>query len=439
MYKIIRKYLRLFIALTQQYLLYYYYKYFVFNALTGSSEEKPRVLFGPCPIINNKYWANALRSKGYKADSITSVIPSVNNNQPFDLLIEELIPIQGKRTNWSLTKQKLQLFAHILREYDIFVMAFRFNYFDNTFFYKKEAGLLHKYRKKIIIIPYGSDYYRYSKVIDHSLKHNLMIDVPAEIFNEKKIQERVDYWNAFADAVIMGIMLDDATRWDCLPVSFLCIDMSSWHQTKKRQLANGHDSEVKIVHTPNHRGFKGTEFIVKAIRELKEEGLKIDFTLIEKMPNEDVRKILTAEADILVEQIIFTGYALSGIEGLAAGLTVLSNLENKDLTDIFRRYSYLNECPIVSSSPETIKDNLRLLITQPDLRQQLGKAGRKYAEKYHSYHAFASLFSEIEKKIWKGDPSADPMKFFNPQNPLSYNTTKERVQHPLINNQIFVQ
>lgn len=436
MYKRISYYFQLITSLIQQYLLYYYYRCFIFNTVISSVESKPRILFGPCPIINNKYWALSLKSKGYKADSITTAIPSINTRDDFDLLIDELFPINGIRNTWNITKQKLQLFAYILKEYDIFVMAFRFNYFDDTIFYKKEAGLFRRYGKKVIIIPYGSDYYRYSKVIDHSLKHNLMINVPGEIFNEKKIQERVDYWTSYADAIIMSQMIDDASRWDCLPVNCLCIDSGLWHKSGRSQNADGINHPVQIVHTPNHRGFKGTEFIISAVRELKEEGLKIEFILIEKMPNEEVRNILTSKADILVEQIIFTGYALSGIEGMAAGLTVLSNFENKDIMNLFRRYSYLNECPIVSTSPETIKENLRLLITNPSLRQQLGQAGRKYVEKYHSYHTFASMFAEIEKKIWKGDTTADPMNFFNPQNPSSYNNQSERIHHPLSNSRI---
>lgn len=436
MFTRIRVTIQSYIESLQQYFLYYFYRCFVFDAVTNKQDEKPRLLFGPCPIINNKYWALALRSKGYKAHSITCAVPLINTRADFDLLIDELIPIKGKRNVWNLTKQKLMLFNYILKEYDVFVMAFRFNYFENTVFSKKEAGLLHKFGKKIVIIPYGSDFYMYSKVIDPSLRHNLMINVPDEIFKEKRIEKKVEYWVQYADSIIMATMIDGACRWDALPVNTLCIDLDKWSVTTKKQTSDGINSPVTIVHTPNHRGFKGTEFIVKAIKELKEEGLKIDFILIEKMLNEEVRTILTTQADILVEQIVYSGYALSGIEGMAAGLTVFSNLENDNILNLFRRYSYLNECPIVSTSPETIKENLRMLITQPELRQKIGIASREYAEKYHSYHMFASLFGEIEKKIWKNDTSADAMNFFNPQNASSYNNTIPIIEHPLKRNQV---
>ena len=65
-------------------------------------------------------------------------------------------------------------------------------------------------------------------------------------------------------------------------------------------------------------------------------------------------KILQDETDILVEQIIFTGHALNGLEGMACGLPVLSNLEDESYTRHLRRWSYLDECPIVSTCPENL-------------------------------------------------------------------------------------
>lgn len=422
-----------------EFLLFQYYKRFIFKPQTLSSEERPRILFGPCPIINNKYWANALKSKGYKADSITTMIPKNNTREDFDILIDELSPIQGERDHWKLIRQKLRVFNYVLKEYDMFLMAFRFNYFDGTRFADTESELLKKHGKKVVIIPYGSDYYKYSKIIDQSLKHNLMINMPDEIYNEEKITERVKYWTYNADFMIMGAMLDDAARWDMLPVSPLCINMNEWQRKNELSMADGIDDPVTIVHSPNHRGFKGSEFIIQAVEELKTEGLKIDFVLLEKVPNQEVKRVLTSEADILVEQIIFTGFGLNGLEGLASGIPVLSNWEHQEISAVFRRYSSLNECPILSTSPETIKENLRYLITNPTLRKELGDANRKYAEKYNSYAAFTALFEQIEKKIWREEKDADPMNFFNFAYPNSYNRRLPLIEHPLISNKIQLQ
>jgi len=191
---------------------------------------------------------------------------------------------------------------------------------------------------------------------------------------------------------------------------------------------------VKIFHAPNHRGLKGTEFIVEAVNQLVEEGLKVELVLIEKMQNHELLELLRNEADILVDQLLF-GYGLNAIEGMALGLPVVTNLENEEYTRAFRRYSYLNECPAVSGTPESILDVLRVLIAKPDLRKQLGLANRKYAEKYHSEKTATFMFSKIYDKIWN-NASINLMSLFLPLDRSSYNNQSDKIVHPLFENKI---
>ena len=172
------------------------------------------------------------------------------------------------------------------------------------------------------------------------------------------------------------------------------------------------NDEVKIVHTPNHRGFKGTEFLMAAVDTLREEGLKIKLILVENQQNDSV-KTLMSNADILVEQVIYTGYAFSGIEGMCSGLPVLANLENEQYTKVLRRYSFLDECPVLSTSPENLASNLRTLASNPDLRKNLGQAGVKYVKKYHSYSTAVTLFGTIYEKIWD-EKNHDLLNYFHP-------------------------
>jgi hypothetical protein len=137
--------------------------------------------------------------------------------------------------------------------------------------------------------------------------------------------------------------------------------------------------------------------------------------------------------DILAEQFII-GYAFSGIEGMASGLAVMSNLSGEAYTRVFRRYAYLNECPILSTTPETIKDNLRALVTNPHLREQLGRAGRAYVEKYHSYATAHYFFGAIYDRLLHGKP-VDLMNLYHPLK-SAYNQTPAVVSHPLIENRL---
>jgi hypothetical protein len=118
-----------------------------------------------------------------------------------------MFPIEGTKDYKKILLQKLKLMAFVLENFDVVFMSFRFNILSDTAFWDEEAQILKEAGIKIIIIPYGSDFYMYSKVIDQSLKHNLMINVPNEMFKEQDIEAKAYYWRNNADFMMMGVMV----------------------------------------------------------------------------------------------------------------------------------------------------------------------------------------------------------------------------------------
>ncbi|MCS7165990.1 MAG: aminotransferase, partial [Candidatus Calescibacterium sp.] len=170
----------------------------------------------------------------------------------------------------------------------------------------------------------------YSKIKNKNVQNALLINYPEFAKYEKEIEQRVFWWSKHSDIVVTGLMrLDGFPRWDVCTPQFVVIDTNTWKTKKNYSKANGINEPVKVVHSPNHRGLKGTEFLIKTVEELKEEGLKIELILLEKVQNDIVREIMQ-EADILAEQFIIPGYGLNGIEGMASGLPVLANLDDPD-------------------------------------------------------------------------------------------------------------
>jgi hypothetical protein len=230
--------------------------------------------------------------------------------------------------------------------------------------------------------------------------------------------------------VFGGLMMDGLGRWDVLPSSIATVDVGPWRRV--RPYTRG--GRVRVAHAPNHRGFKGTEFIIAAVEQLQAEGLDVELVLLEGYQNDEIRRIFTHDIDVLVDQIIATGYALNAVEGLAAGLPVIANLEDDQLTSVLRRYSYLDECPILSASPETIADRLRALIVSPDLRERLGRAGEAFAAKYHSDEAAAYLYGSIYRRIWNGEDIA-LLDLFHPLKG-AYNRSLPAIEHGLVRNRL---
>jgi glycosyltransferase involved in cell wall biosynthesis len=366
---------------------------------------------------------------GYNSDTFTyDYYSSINKRDDWDILLSE------KYNILPFALRPYIAFIESLFKYDVFVTSFDGFFIGKYLMAYFQSFLLKTAGKKVIVIAYGADSYVYRRIRSVETIHGLLMSYPEAGRQQRRISKIVDYWIDNADVVIPGIMIPDGFgRWDVLMPSNLALDLDVWKTKKRHTDADGMNMPVCIVHAPNHRGFKGTEFIVKTIEILKQEGLLIELRLIEKMQNDKVRQIFHDEADILIEQIIFTGHGLNALEGMASGLPVISNLENEEYLRSIRRWSYFGECPLVSASPENLVDVLRKLITRPELRRQLGQAGRAYVEKYHGLGSAQYLFSNVIDYVYGRKES-----LINLYHPIlgEYPNRSPRIEHPLVNNRI---
>ncbi len=400
----------------------------IFRKLVRKNVKK--VIFGTSPLINNKYWSNALSEINIESETLMRrYYSSINKKENYDKYFDDLIPSIFRKKYINEVAYLFFVWPYIINNAKVFVMPFHGVVFKK-YFWKFEYLLFIINDIKIIVLPYGSDAYMYSRIKEASFQNSLLISYPDAAKNEIQITNKVLFWSKYADITFSGFMgIDGMSRWDIPIFSWLHINTLQWNKENKYSSNDGSNGVVKIMHSPNHRGVKGTEFLIKAIEELQAEGLVIELVLLEKVQNDKIKKLMQ-QVDIFAEQFIGIGYALSGIEAMSSGLPVLSNLDNDSITKMFRRYSFLNECPILSTTPETLKDNLRLLITNPKLRKELGELGRKYAEKYHSYKMAQHMFTHIFRKL-----DGEDIDLMNLYHPLKSEYVKNNyIKTPLVNN-----
>ncbi len=391
---------------------------------------KPRLVWGSTPLINNRYWSRAMRAAGYPSETFTyNFYATINQRADWDRVLDE---------EWSLCPSMFKpmlAFLQSLIDYDVFfVSADGFFIGSSPGLWRLQGLLLRLGGKKVVFVPYGGDAYVYRRVRSTALLHGLLVSYPEAARKQDQIQAHLDYWCRYADACVSTVMgADGFGRWDVLVVSPLSLDLAEWCTSVRQSQADGRNGVVTICHAPNHRGFKGSEFLIEAVQRLQNEGLQVELLLLEKMQNTQVRHVLHESVDILVEQLIVTGHGLNGLEGLASGIPVISNLEDEQYLTPARRWSYFSECPIVSATPENIVDVLRKLVQCPDLRRQLGLAGRKYAEKYHGLDSAQYLFTNVIDYVYGRKES-----LINLYHPLlgEYKNRLPKIQHPLINNRI---
>lgn len=137
-------------------------------------------------------------------------------------------------------------------------------------------------------------------------------------------------------------------------------------------------STVNILHAPTNRETKGTEYIVRAVEELQQEGHSIKFSLVEKTSHGTLMEMVS-RADIVVDQINMEAgwYGVFGCEAMALKKPVCAYIR-EDLED-----EYLPCKPIVNVNPRNITEQLRSLIQNRDLRLELGERGYRYVAEVH--------------------------------------------------------
>ena len=86
-----------------------------------------------------------------------------------------------------------------------------------------------------------------------------------------------------------------------------------------------------IVHAPNHRNLKGTEFLLRAAERLQSRGVAFKLQLVERVAHDEATQIYR-QADIIADQFRGGTYGVFALEGMALGKPVLSYLDQESLT-----------------------------------------------------------------------------------------------------------
>lgn len=136
-------------------------------------------------------------------------------------------------------------------------------------------------------------------------------------------------------------------------------------------------SKIKIVHAPSAPVAKGSNFIIPVIERLQKERNDFDFQLLQNISNKEYQLKL-AEADVLIDQIIWGGYGVASMQAMQAGKVVVAYLWESRLNEIFGR-----ECPVINANPDTLYEKLNEILDSKDL-ESIKHSGLEYYNKLHS-------------------------------------------------------
>ena len=139
------------------------------------------------------------------------------------------------------------------------------------------------------------------------------------------------------------------------------------------------DRDEKVVaHAPSDRGQKGTDLLLAAIDGLRGEGVNVRLDLIEGVSRAEVIE-RTARSDVVVDQLNIGWYGGFAVEAMALARPVLCHILEDEPGD----NPMGAELPIVRTSAETLREDLRSVLGDRERRLRLSAESRAFAERRH--------------------------------------------------------
>jgi glycosyltransferase involved in cell wall biosynthesis len=359
------------------------------TALKKAMKKRPRILWGPTPIINIA--TNAAADAFYGYESHTIVYETYYITKSFTYNLEE--HFKKKQSSLYLP---LAVMLWATWHYDIFQFFFDGGLLGRTEMRRLELPLLRMAGKKIIVSTYGADV-RVQQVTRalgawHACMH-CRFPGTACVCDDAKGHRNVEHVGKYAHTLLSMGDMNEYVPGSRKDIYFWAIDPDRIAFVGQPEA----EEPFIIVHAPNHREYKGTDYLVTVIEELKAEGHEVELLLVEKVSNEKALERYR-KAHIVAEQFIIGWHGYFAVEAMALGKPVVAYIRKPQ--------EYLPadvECPIVSANPDTLRETLLRLMKDRPLREELGKKGRLYVEKVHSFKALGKKMDALYRSLWGAD------------------------------------
>ena len=350
---------------------------------------------GPLPMINNVYHKQALRAYGYSAETFVNDLYHITDE--FD---RKFIPS-------TAIGRRLMNECHFVFLYSIFRYRVLYLYFNGGPLYATPVlwrfePLLYRIAGiRTVVMPYGGDVQHLLQTRNLLYRHAMAKDYPLFRGQQDMIRAKIDIWTRHASHVVSGCdWAEYMYYWDTLMLAHFSIDTERWRPSQAGAAGRDPRRPLRVLHAPNHREIKGTRHFIDAVRRLREEGVAIELTILERVPNSEIRNAI-AETDVVADQLIVGWYAMFALEAMSMGKPVICYLR-EDFLDLYESVGLVEkgEIPIISCRPAEVMETLRRLATMDrDALSERGARGIAFVDKHHSTEAVGRVFDRINRSI----------------------------------------
>jgi len=193
---------------------------------------------------------------------------------------------------------------------------------------------------------------------------------------------------------------------------FYCLDPAVWRpdlQVPPGLRLRYPSATVKLYHAVGNatervaagtrQSLKSTHVYFPLVGQLKAEGKDVELVYFTDVPNGQIR-FYQVQADVVCDMLTIGWFGSTVREAMMLGKPAVCFLRPAWLESVRRDVpGYVEELPVVSATPETVRDVLLELIDDPQRRRELGEQGREFALKWHSAQAAARRFDQIYSEL----------------------------------------
>lgn len=324
----------------------------------------PTVVSGQSVIV-----AKALREAGVEADSL-----QYRRKGPVRYTADIDVDLSFGNPLRRLAKQ-VETFLGVFNKYDVY----HFHFAHTLLPLFLDLPILKLSGKKIVFEYHGSDMRNPFKFVN-----SFRLPRKVGLLAKQSLVKLASKLFVDAEVVTTPDMLEYVPRAKHMPVAVAV-------SNQLKPISKDEGDAVIIAHAPTSRAVKGTDYVISAVKKLKEEGLAVELDLIENVaPGEVMQRLSTA--DIAVDQLLIGWYGLFAVEMMALGKPVVCYVDaglKKCVSDL----------PIVNADCNSLADVLRSLIKDERRRGDLGRCGVEFVRKFHDSRAVGERFAEIYRDL----------------------------------------
>lgn len=207
----------------------------------------------------------------------------------------------------------------------------------------------------------------------------------------------------------IGVGAIDSSQFKMTHMKYKSIDLALWNPAiqipKEHQLPK--TNNLRILHSAylgksgrnwQGRNIKGSPAILAAIERLKAEGQPVEYLYVTNQTSNQIR-FYQAQADIVVEQLIYGWWGSTFVETSALGKPVVCYLRPQWKANFLKAFPEYNDMPIVEADTKTIYEVLKGLVTDSDYRQTKGLESRRFAESHFDVKKNTNEFIKILESV----------------------------------------